>query len=405
MAYETDRRGNQMMPQNGISAPANASTAAAQQREASSLQVKMYLSKQYPRDIVAVRDAIRNDCADPRLAEQALYSYSRGGTDISGPSIRLAEAVARRYGNILTGVRELTQAGGASEMEAFAWDLETNFEDTKIFQVPHVRGTRNGNIALTDPRDIYELGANMAARRKRACIMAVIPMDIFDEAVEQCERTLRTNVDTSPEYIKRVVEGFAKWGVTQTMIEKKIQCRVEAIKPAQMVTLKKIANSIKDGMSAPGDWFEMQPAVGPETSAPPSTSRTEALKENLKRPASKDPFGEGSDTDPGLNETIERNRAAVAEAEKRDEEKQEGEDGEGGADLFGSGAASGAGAQTGEAPEAIRADITALLKDAFPTVADGSAWMRQEYGVRNAGEAADAQLAEIRTGLRERLGR
>ena len=39
-------------------------------------------------------DKILQACTRPSLAEGALYSYSRGGSEITGPSIRLAEVAA-----------------------------------------------------------------------------------------------------------------------------------------------------------------------------------------------------------------------------------------------------------------------------------------------------------------------
>ncbi|MDT1904179.1 hypothetical protein FPK34_26285, partial [Acinetobacter baumannii] len=77
----------------------------------------------------------------------------------------------------------LSSENGESTVEAFAWDVETNTRQTKVFQVPHIRYTRNGSKKLTDPRDIYELVANNGARRLRACILGVIPGDVIDDAV------------------------------------------------------------------------------------------------------------------------------------------------------------------------------------------------------------------------------
>ena len=80
-----------------------------------------------------------------------MYEYPRGGTKVSGPSIRLAEAMAQNWGNIDFGITELEQKNGESQVMAYAWDLETNTRQVKIFSVPHVRGTKKGNVPLTDP--------------------------------------------------------------------------------------------------------------------------------------------------------------------------------------------------------------------------------------------------------------
>jgi hypothetical protein len=124
--------------------------------------------------------------------------------------------------------------------------------------VPHIRYTRQGAKPLTDPRDIYELIANNGARRLRACILGIIPGDIVDEAVNACDLTLKTKFDVTPDRIKSLLEKFAEYKVTKEQIETRIQCRVDAMKPAQLANLGKIYNSLKDGMSKPDDWFQTQ---------------------------------------------------------------------------------------------------------------------------------------------------
>ena len=258
---------NQIVANPFQSAPAvqhNAISDASSAREVAEVQAAMAIAKRFPRDQRDAMDRILNMCTRPSLAESALYSYSRGGSDITGPSIRLAEAMAQAWGNMQFGIRELSQDGNASTVEAFAWDIETNTRQTKVFQVPHVRHTRNGAKALTDPRDIYENVANNGARRLRACILGVIPGDVTEAAVRQSEETLNASADTSPAGLKKIVDAFAAFGVTREQIEKKIQSRLEAIRPAQVVSLKKIYASIRDGVSKSSDWFESAEAVETE---------------------------------------------------------------------------------------------------------------------------------------------
>ncbi|GEM_PF-302315 len=233
------------------------------QRAIAEVQAALAIAKSFPRDRVAAVDRILNDCQRSGLAQVAVYQYARGGTSISGPTIRLAESLAQNWGNIQYGVRELSQANGESTVEAFAWDVETNTRQTKIFQVPHVRYTKSGGaVKLIDPRDIYEAVANNGARRLRACILGVIPGDVVEAALQQCDLTLNTYADTSPEGIQNIIKAFEKYGVSKEALEKRIQCRMEAIKPAQIVSLIKIGTSLKDGMSNPADWFDMSSPSG-----------------------------------------------------------------------------------------------------------------------------------------------
>lgn len=289
--------------------------AVEQQRAIAETQGAMVIAKKFPRDPVAAMDRILNACTRPTLAEAALYTYSRGGTDITGPSIRLAEALAQNWGNLQFGIRELEQRAGESTVEAFAWDVETNTKQVKVFQVKHERHTKKGAYALTDPRDVYELTANQGARRLRACILGVIPGDVVDAAVRQCEVTLNTKAEITPEKLTSLVEKFAAYGVTQAQIEKKIQRHLDAMVPAQMVMLGKVYNSLKDGMSQPGDWFELEQApTDGDTGA--KKSGVSAIKTAAAGAAARASKG----TQPPAEEPDERARTIAAIEKSTDQE-------------------------------------------------------------------------------------
>lgn len=260
----------------------NAIADASQQREIAEVQAAMVIAKRFPRNSIEATDRILQACTRPTLAQGALYSYTRGGSEVTGPSIRLAEAIAQAWGNVDFGIRELEQRDGASTVEAYAWDMETNTRQRKVFQVSHIRHTRNGSKKLEDPRDIYEMVANQGARRLRACILGVIPGDVIEAAVEQSEETLRASADTSPEAIKKLADAFAGIGVSQAQIEKRIQCRLEAIRPAQVVHLRKVYASVRDGMSGVGDWFDAIEAEAVEEGETPKRGNA-GLKAKLQR--------------------------------------------------------------------------------------------------------------------------
>lgn len=231
--------------------------AAQEQREVAEVQAAMIIAKRFPRDMRDAEQRILASCTRVSLAEGALYNYNRGGTDITGPSIRLAEVLAQEWGNIQFGIRELSQDPGKSTVEAFAWDIERNVKSFKTFHVPHIRQTKRGQTMLNDPRDIYETVANQGARRLRASILSVIPGDIVEAAVKECEKTLEAQAAVTPERIAAMLEKFAGFGVTKEMIEKRVQRHLDAITPTILVHLGKIYNSLRDGMGAVGDWFEV----------------------------------------------------------------------------------------------------------------------------------------------------
>lgn len=267
----------------GTPATGNAVTPTTQTtdsaRAVAEVQAALVIARMNPRDQRQSMDRILNACCRPQLAETAIYAYSRGGSDIQGPSIRLAEAIAQQWGNMQFGIRELSNNGGKSEVQAFAWDVETNTRREVTFSVPHIRHTKKGSYKLEDPRDIYELVANQGARRLRACILSVIPGDVIEAAVSQCMLTLKAHCDVTPEGIQKLVSAFEAIGVSKARIEKFCQCRAEAIKPAQIIRLRNVYASIKDGMSTADDWFEPEEKPALETDASGKKSLKDKLKE------------------------------------------------------------------------------------------------------------------------------
>lgn len=160
-------------------------------REVQEVQVAMVAAKRFPRDVYGAYNRIMQDCKRRTLAEKAMYEYPRGGQTVTGPSIHLARSIARSWGNLDSGFKVLDQTATESTVMAYCWDLETNYRETKVFTVKHVRETKKGAYPLTDSRDIYELIANQSARRERSCILSVIPQDIVDAAVGECSATLQ----------------------------------------------------------------------------------------------------------------------------------------------------------------------------------------------------------------------
>ena len=271
-------------------APSTGLISVEQQRAIAEVQARMIIARTNPRNRLTAMDAILEDCRRTSLAEMAVYQYARGGTDIKGESIKLMEAIATRWGNISSGFKEISRANGVSDILVEAWDLETGFHDYRQFQVKHWRDTKSGGHPLRDERDIYELIANQAQRRKREVLRTVIGRDVVEAAVAECERTLAARADVTPEGQRKLLDAFAEFGVSRAQIEARIQRRIDAISPAQVVSLKKVYASLRDDMSVPGDWFDPiltrepanDPSASPEAGAPVPAAGNAGLKERMQ---------------------------------------------------------------------------------------------------------------------------
>lgn len=254
------------------SVPQNLQTAQAVGAAVATAQAELLIARQFPRNERQAMEDILTACQRLPLASRAIYTYARGGSNISGPSIHLALEIARIWQDVQCGWQMIDRKETSTTVYVYACDKKTGMKRDITFVVEHYRSTKQGRKLLTDDRDVYELIANQAARRCRACILAVIPADVVDAAVAQCQKTMATNFDITPQSITKLAEAFAAFGVTKKQIEGRLQRRLDSITPAQFARMREIYTSLNDGMSEPSDWFE-----------PEEESATSALKSTLKR--------------------------------------------------------------------------------------------------------------------------
>lgn len=264
-AFEIIGDGDRGIGQLAIQKASTAPSALAntdQSRAMAEVQAALVIAQSRPRDVVRARERLTAECSRTKLANVAIYAFPRGGQSISGASIRLAEAAARAWGNMTYGFRELNREDGGSEVEAFAWDLETNTKAVRQFNVKHMRDKRGGPVALNDERDIYEMVANQSQRRVRAAILEILPGDYVEDAMNECKKTLHAavcgkNGEPLGEVVKGMIAAFEKLDVSKTAIETRIGHRVESIQPGEVLRLREIYASIQDGYSTAAEWFEV----------------------------------------------------------------------------------------------------------------------------------------------------
>ena len=231
-------------------------------KELSEIKGKMFLARQFPRDPEWSLQSAMKECQRKELAEAAQYEFPKGDSVVKGPSIRLVEVLARHWGNITSGVDEIESKDGETTIKSYAWDLETNVSDSKTFTVKHERSVGRGDNRrikkLTDERDIYEMVANKGARRKRACLLSVLPGWYVDAAVTACEETLRkslTEGKSMEEVISSIVSAFSEFDISPAQIEDNLGKPVDSLSKNDVVKLRHLYSAIKDGFVKPGDAF------------------------------------------------------------------------------------------------------------------------------------------------------
>lgn len=155
--------------------------AIEQERAIAEAQGQLILAKKFPRDVNAAYAELMEACKLMAFASVAFYTVPQGGQKVTGPSIRLAEEIARVYGNFEFGHRELSRSEatpttfGRSEIEVYAWDKEKNNRSIRQITVLHVMDTREGPKKLRDQRDIDNKIANVASKQVRGRILSSVP--------------------------------------------------------------------------------------------------------------------------------------------------------------------------------------------------------------------------------------
>ena len=231
--------------------------AVESSRAIAEAQGKLIMAKRFPRNYIDSYAKAIEACQRKGFAEKAFFNYPRGGQTVTGVTIRFAEEMARCYGNLDYGIKEMSHEEGKSEMQAYCWDLETNTLSSQNFTVEHIMETKQGNRKLTSQRDIYERTANDGARRLRSRILAILPPDLVEDCINECKKTL-TGKNDMPliDKIKNMVTAFEKLGVTKEMLEKRLKHTIETVNADELTEYIGIYNGLKQKETTISDWFE-----------------------------------------------------------------------------------------------------------------------------------------------------
>lgn len=254
-------------------------TAVEQSRAVAEVQAAVIVAQSCPRNIDAARASMQASCKQLGLAERAFFMYSRSGSTVSGPSVHLARELARCWGNVQYGIVELRRDDHArqSEMQAFAWDVETNSRTANTFIVPHQRDKKGGPVDLVDLRDIYENNANQAARRLREAIFAILPPWFTEEAKALCHQTIQAGDGRDiAARTEAAIAEFAKLGVDQDRLERKMGKPADRWNQYDLTQLTIAHRSISRGEVAIDEQFpQLRVTVDEITAAAPATTSPE----------------------------------------------------------------------------------------------------------------------------------
>jgi len=240
----------------GLSGSVNAGVVSVEsERAVAEAQGQMMLAKRFPRNLASANAELVECCAQESLAKVAFYSVPRGEGFVTGPSIRLAEEIARVCGNIEYGHKELSRDEHKSEVEVYAWEKQTNTRAARHMTVMHVIDTNYGPKPCKSQKDIDDLISNKASKNLRGRILAIVPKWLVESAIDECKKTIagKSGMPLS-QRIRNLIINFAKYGVQSPAIEKKMGKPIDQILEDEFVDLVGVFNAIKEGKKA-SDYF------------------------------------------------------------------------------------------------------------------------------------------------------
>lgn len=255
-------------------------TAIEQARAVAEVAAAVKVAQDCPRDTAAAINEMKAACSQSALARRAFFSLPRAGGRIEGSTVHLAREIARCWGNIDYGIRELRRddEAGVSEMQAWAWDQQSNVRSSRSFVVPHAimagRGADKRRKELTDLADIANNNNSVAARAVRETIFTVLPVWFREQAEDVATATLQGNGSGKTLDQRRadaVTHFDATWGVTRQQLEGYLSRKVASWTAQDLGFLEVLAGELKRGEKRPEDEFAARSALAQAIEEPPKS--------------------------------------------------------------------------------------------------------------------------------------
>ena len=258
----TRREYNGSMVQSGM----ETSTAALSAKAQAQVQARYVMALQSPRNPDRARDRLLAEASRPAFAERAVYRVPRGGKTISGPSIRMAEAILQAWGNVHTQSAIIYEDSEKMIVAVTTTDLETNIthEDEvvvrKVVERKHVKdgqtvlgerensyGDRVFLVAATD--DELFMKSNAAKSKSiRTAGLRLVPRYFIDELIAKCEETMQAETAKSlPSVRAKMVGWFGELGVSKIELGKFLGYSPDQATVEDMARLRGIGTALKDG--------------------------------------------------------------------------------------------------------------------------------------------------------------
>lgn len=219
---------------------------------------------------VAVQQPRRLATVERRLLEEArlggddfYYGWRAGQDTIEGPSVKLAMAAARCWGNCAVDALPVQELHDAWVFTAAFIDLETGFTLTRQFRQSK-RWTVHGKLDEQRKEDVrFQIGQSKAARN---CILNALPASLVNHAMIEAKSGVREKIE---KFVKEkglaaavdaILSALAKSGVKEEQVLARADVAARnGLTIEHIVTLRGDLSAIQSGQERASDLFPSAP--------------------------------------------------------------------------------------------------------------------------------------------------
>lgn len=295
------------------------------------VDVQIRTAKHYPRSIAKFKDdAISLACLTPETALSCWYSLPRGGKEIEGPSIRLAEICASAWGNLRYGSRIIGEDRNFITAQGFAHDLERN--QAASFEVKR-RITNKSGVRFQP--DMIAVTANAACSiALRNAIFRVVPRALVEFVLLKARACAAGEIKSVEVARVAILEYFAKLKVSKDLLLGTLgRASIDDVTQDDIVNLRSVAKHIKDGEMTVEQAFPQQEQLPPAGATKAQETLDKINEKKGKKKAAKDePAKEPAKDAPKEEASKEQ---AHKEEPKKEQERGDADDSPGDGKLFG----------------------------------------------------------------------
>jgi hypothetical protein len=216
----------------------------------------------------------------PEEAKRAYYSipYKESQPDrsikivnVEGPSIKAAMALARLYGNCSVTARSLHEDAVGADLAGIFIDYETNFRVERPMRVTRVMKKRNGGTWTLNPQQWLAALQAAASKATRNAALNGLPAWLVASYMKTARAIAAGDPDAAadPKKVAGTLKAFARFNVTQAMLEKYVETPIAEWMGDHLATLIGLGNAIADKQLTVEEAFELEQPQA-ETSATPA---------------------------------------------------------------------------------------------------------------------------------------